>query len=116
METGWIKLHRKIMNNPIYKKSTLQHLFTHCLLSANHAPQSVLCVGELIKLKAGEFASTLSEISKATGIPKTTVFKKLKTLSNLFIYLILGDKWKGFQLRWFPSRIFERLCLAIRCF
>ena len=82
-DSGWIKLHRKIMNNPIYKRSTLYHLFTHCLLSANHKPQSILYGGKAIQLKPGEFSTTLREISKETGIKKATVYKGLKTLTDL---------------------------------
>ena len=71
------------MENPIYKKSTLYHLFNHCLLSANHKPQSILYAGATVLLKAGEFATTLKEISEKTGIKKPTVYKGLKTLFNL---------------------------------
>lgn len=71
------------MENPIYKRSTLYHLFTHCLLSANHKPQNVLYKGEAILLKPGEFSTTIDKISEETGIKRTTAYDGLKTLSTL---------------------------------
>jgi DNA-binding transcriptional regulator GbsR (MarR family) len=84
-DSGWIKLHRKIMDNPIYKRSTLYHLFNHCLLSSNHKPQKLLYAGRVIQLDPGQFSTTTDEISKKTGIAKTTVYDGLKRLSNLNI-------------------------------
>ncbi len=94
------------MNNPIYKKSTLYHLFSHCLLSANHKPQSILYDGKIIQLKLGECSTTYQEISDKTDIPKSTVYKGLKTLSNLNLISQKGErrltiiyviKWDSYQ-------------------
>lgn len=71
------------MDNVIFKKPKLYLLFHYCLLTANHKPQKFLYDGELFTIGAGELVTTLSEIHKRTGIPRTTIHRGLKTLSRM---------------------------------
>ena len=36
MSSGWVKLHRKLVDNPIFKNDKLFRVFMYCLLKASH--------------------------------------------------------------------------------
>ena len=52
---GWIKIHRKIMDNCIYKDAHLLHLFIHCLLKANHKANKFLFNDKEMIIERGQF-------------------------------------------------------------
>ncbi|MGU3443310.1 hypothetical protein ACLBXI_26030 [Bacillus cereus] len=53
--TGWIKLHRKIMHNPIFHDFQLYRLWSICLMSANHAKGQAVIDGNVVEIKEGQF-------------------------------------------------------------
>lgn len=84
-ELGWVKFHRRILNNVIFKDSELFHLFSYCIMRANHEGASFLFNGTEQKLKRGQFITGRNVISKLTGIKTGNVYNKLKILKNLGI-------------------------------
>jgi len=79
---GWIKLHRKMMEKGWYKNSQYVHLWTHILLKANHKAKEVMWNGQIVNIKAGQFISGRKRLSKATGIPESTIERVLKLFEN----------------------------------
>lgn len=63
-ENGYIKLSRSIMKWEWYKNQNTKALFLHCVLKANFAPQRF----EGVEIKRGEFVTSLSSLSKETGL------------------------------------------------
>lgn len=55
--TGWIKLHRKLFENPIYTNANMLKLWIHCLLKASHAEHDQLVGNQMVKLKPGDFVT-----------------------------------------------------------
>lgn len=52
---GWISLHRKIMNNPVWQDPYYFKLWIYCLLKASHQKHEQLIGNQLIQLKSGQF-------------------------------------------------------------
>lgn len=52
---GWIKLHRKILNNPVFQDPYLFKLWMYCLLKASHSKHEQLVGKEIITLNEGQF-------------------------------------------------------------
>ena len=50
---GWIKLHRRILDNGILQDANLFRMFVWCLLKANHSSKNFLDT----KLERGNFAT-----------------------------------------------------------
>ena len=40
--TGWIKLHRKILDSPIFQNEKLFKVFAYCLMKASHKEHTQL--------------------------------------------------------------------------
>jgi len=72
--SGWIKIHRKLLENPIASKSNYMNVWIHLLLMANHEEEKCfIWNGQNIKQKAGEFITGRKQLSKNTGIPESTI-------------------------------------------
>jgi hypothetical protein len=95
-DNGWIKLHRKMLENPICNSqdSYLIQLWLHILLSVNHKEKRFLFNGKEMIVEAGQGIFGLNQITKdLTGIKKdksksfskmkTLYYRKLKILENL---------------------------------
>lgn len=79
---GWIKLHRKILENPISKKPNYSWLWVTLLLIANHKEHKIMWDGEFIIIKEGQVLTGRKELSEKTGIPESSIERILKVLEN----------------------------------
>jgi len=54
---GWISLHRKVMDNPIYSNAFMLKLWIHCLMKASHKEHDQLVGNQMVKLEPGQFVT-----------------------------------------------------------
>lgn len=80
---GWIKLHRKILGNPIFLKPDLYQLFSYCLLRANHSETKIIWNGEEETMEKGCFITGRKAIAIDTGQNESAVYRRLKVLEKL---------------------------------
>ena len=80
---GWIKLHRKLLDNPVTMKDT-DHLavWIYLLLNASHNEHSALFKGEKITLKPGQLITGRKSIALALHIDESKVERILKSLKS----------------------------------
>jgi len=108
MSNGWIKLHRKTLDNPIVMKDT-DHLavWMWLLLNATHSDHDTIYEGERITLKAGQFITGRKIISKELKINESKIQRILKTFeieqqieqqTNPRCRLISILRWSDYQL------------------
>ena len=82
MEQGWIKLHRKILENPIMGRSNYLALWIILLLKTNHKEKKMIWNNSFIVIKEGQFITGRNELASQSGIPPTTVERILKYLES----------------------------------
>lgn len=82
MEQGWIKLHRKLLENPIMMKPHYLALWVVLLLKANHKDNKMIWNSDIIVVKEGQFITGRKELSKETRIPESTIEDILKYLET----------------------------------
>lgn len=76
---GWIKIHRKILENPVVcKDSETFSIWLFLLLSATHQEIPAVFKGEKITLKKGQLITGILSISKKLKINKDKVQRTLK--------------------------------------
>jgi len=108
MSNGWIKLHRKTLDNPIVMKDT-DHLavWMWLLLNATHSDYDTIYEGERVTLKAGQFITGRKIISKELKINESKIQRILKTFeseqqieqqTNPRCRLISILRWTDYQL------------------
>lgn len=106
MENGWIKLHRKLLSNPIMKRPSWAWLWVVLLLKANHNEKKMIWNDNIVIVKEGQFITGRKELSKETGIPETTIERILDFLEtehqigqqkNNKFRLITIVNWKEYQ-------------------
>lgn len=71
---GYIYLHRKLRDNPVYKNSTALHCWIHCLLKATFKDREFYWKREKIKLLPGQFITGRDKFGAEIGIPPTTAW------------------------------------------
>ena len=108
MSNGWIKLHRKTLDNPIVMKDTdYLAVWMWLLLNATHSDHDTIYEGERITLKPGQFITGRKIISKELKINESKIQRILKTFeieqqieqqTNPRCRLISILRWTDYQL------------------
>lgn len=108
MNNGWIKLHRKTLDNPIVMKDTDHFaVWMWLLLNATHSDHDTIYEGERLTLKAGQFITGRKIISKELKINESKIQRILKTFeieqqieqqTNPRCRLISILRWSDYQL------------------
>lgn len=107
-ETGWIKLHRKMLKNPVVMKDS-DHLavWVYLLLNATRVVHFSFFEGKNIEIKPGQLIIGRRRISHDTGIHESKVQRILKLFENEHLFkqqtgcksrLISILKWKEYQI------------------
>lgn len=80
---GWIKVHRKLLDNPIITKdSDYLSVWIYLLLNATHKEYDTLFRGERIVLQKGQLLTGTISISQKLKINKDKVQRILKSFEN----------------------------------
>lgn len=83
-DQGWIKLHRKIQDNPIFREPETLQLFVYLLLRANHKEgHRFIFNGRETTLERGECVTGLDRISRDTGLSFWKIRARLELLETL---------------------------------
>ena len=77
-QSGWIKLHRRLLEWEWYSDSKTVHLFIHLLLSANHEARR----WRGLEIKRGSLITSLAHLSESTGISSQSVKTCLRHLKS----------------------------------
>jgi hypothetical protein len=88
MSTGWVKLHRKILDNPIFKNDKLFRVFMYLLLKASHTERDQLIGDSIVHLETGQWATGRKAISRDTGLTEQNVRTAISKLEKLGILTI----------------------------
>jgi len=78
---GWIKLHRKILDNGIFADAELLKIFIWCLLKANRENKDKNIYNA--KIKQGQFLTGRISASEELYIKPSTVHNRLKKLQQM---------------------------------
>lgn len=82
---GWIKLYRKLIENPVFLKPELLQLFIYCLLKANRETQRIIFNGQEIEIKSGQFITGRHVMAKDLKQKSKTTYNRLQILKNIGI-------------------------------
>lgn len=83
MASGYIKLHRKILDNPtVFKDSDHLAVWIYLLLNATHNGCDVMFRGEKIHLKPGQLTTGRKVIAANTKVNESKVERILKSFEN----------------------------------
>lgn len=80
---GFVYLHRKLLDNPIFKNQNTLQLFIYFLLKATHKEYTATVGDQFIDLKAGELVTGRKAIMRDTGMGEQTVRTTINNLKKL---------------------------------
>ncbi len=105
---GWIKLHRKLLDDPVFYNLGLLQLFLYCLLKANHKDNEFFHDDKLIKIKRGQFITGRKVLASMLKQPEITVYDRLKKLSKInYITIESNNKFSKITVNKYDSYIDE---------
>lgn len=111
MAAGWIKLHRKLINNPVVMKDT-DHLgvWIYLLTHASHAVQISIFDGKKRKIFPGELITGRSKIALALKLSESKVERIISLFkSELMIRQVSSSKSRLISiLKWDDYQIIEQ--------
>ena len=70
---GWVKVHRKIWDNPYMSKPAYLSVWMYLITHAQHTEKDTIFNGKRITLKPGQLVTGRLAIEKATGVNNNTV-------------------------------------------
>lgn len=82
MKRGFIKIWRKMLDNPIANKPNYMALWVWLLTLANHKDNKFMWNGEMIIIKEGQLLTGRKELAEKSGIPSSTIERILNFLEN----------------------------------
>lgn len=82
MEQGWIKIHRKLLSNPLLSKPIWAWLWVVLLLKTNHKKKQIIWNGQNIVIESGQFITGRKQLSEESGIPESTIERILSYLES----------------------------------
>lgn len=105
---GWVSIHRKIMNNPVWQDPKLFKLWMLCLLEASHKEHDQLVGKQIVNLQPGQFITGRFSLSKLFNegakksdiVPESTVWRWLKWLEkNEFLNIKSSTKFSVITIK-----------------
>lgn len=83
MNNGYIKLYRKMLDNPVVTKDAISlAIWIYLLLNATHKEQEIMFKGQKITLQPGQLVTGIISISKKMKVDKNKVQRTLKLFEN----------------------------------
>lgn len=89
--TGWIKLHRKLLDSPIFQNEKLFKVFAYCLMKASHKEHTQLVGRRVVHLQKGQFVFGRKRASEELRLKESTVRDYVKLLGKLGTIDIKSD-------------------------
>lgn len=91
---GYIRLHRKLLENKIFNNERLLKVWVWCLLRASYTTRTVILGRQEINILPGQFITGQLRASDELKMPKSTVWDCLKLLVKLgYIDMKSGNKF-----------------------
>ena len=105
---GYIKLHRKLLENPIFTSERGFRIWLWCLMRAGHKERDIYFGKEKIHLKVGQFVYGRDSAGESLGLSPSTVrnwietlkvdrYLDIKSTNKYSIITIL--KWNEYQVK-----------------
>lgn len=79
---GWIRVHRKLIEEPWFKKSEYVHLWLYLLLKANHKDKEVFIGNEKVIVKRGQLLTSRHKLAEVVRIQENKIYRILKCFEN----------------------------------
>ena len=82
MNNGYIKLHRKIINDEIFDNANLLKVWVWCLCKASHKERTVSVGLQSVELAQGQFITGRDSAAAELNMKPTTAWRYLKKLEK----------------------------------
>lgn len=89
--SGWIKLHRKITESPVFDNEKVLKVFIYCLTKASHKNHKQLVGTKVVDLAPGQFIFGRQSWASTLKINESSIYRYMKLLEELDIINIKSN-------------------------
>lgn len=79
---GWVCVHRKLLDSPIFSNPKTLKVFLWCLLKATHQDYEAMVGRQRVALKPGQFITGRAKAAESLDMPPSTAWEYLKLLES----------------------------------
>lgn len=96
MMEGWVKVHRSILDNPLWQDKPFSkgQAWVDIILLANHTPQKIMLGNSIVEIEAGSFVTSELKLAERWGWSKTKTRAFLKLLQDEQMIDKISDRKK----------------------
>lgn len=88
---GWIKLHRKIVESPVFDNEKVLKVFIYCLTKASHKNHKQIIGTKVVELSPGQFIFGRQSWASTLKINESSIYRYMKLLEELDIITIKAN-------------------------
>lgn len=106
MSEGYIRLHRQIVDCPVFRNERMLKIWIWCLIKATHSERNSMVGLQMVNLKPGQFIFGRLIAAEQLEMPASTVWRNMKTLeaegmlkieSNNKFSVVTIENWAFYQ-------------------
>lgn len=111
---GWLRLHRKLIESPVFAEPGMLKLWIYCLMKASYKSREILLGQTIIKLEPGQFVTGRNslaadynrDVKPKNQVSESTLWRWLLLLENMGnlnikktnkYSVVTIDKWEVYQ-------------------
>ena len=99
MESGWIKIHRKIREHWIWTDSNYLKWWLDLIMLANHKPVNILINGRLTLIEKGMYHTSVLKLSERWHVNRKTISSFLDLLESDSMITVVKSRKNGTTLK-----------------
>lgn len=80
--SGWVKIHRKMMNHWVFKNAEYCKSFIYLILKAQYTDEKIIHNGEVVCVRRGELMTSIRDLARDWGWSKDSVSRFLMLLEK----------------------------------
>ncbi|WP_020007371.1 hypothetical protein [Salinicoccus albus] len=81
--SGWLKIHRQMIDSSIFDNEKLFKIFMYCLMKASHKKHKQIVGQKVIELNPGQFVFGRKKASEELNMKESTVWSYMKMLDEV---------------------------------
>ena len=104
--SGWIKLHRKLLDSAVFKNAELLKVWLWCLCKASHKGYETMVGNQVVQLQEGQFVFGRKAAAAELDINESKIYRYINLLKDLEMLniktnnkfsVVTVEKWAFYQ-------------------
>jgi len=110
MQSGWIKIHRRINEHWIWKSPNYLKWWLDLIMLANHKPAKILINSKLVTIEQGVYHTSVEKLSERWSVDRKAVFRFFDLLEKDSMITIKKSRQGGTTIKLSNYAAYQAFC------